>query len=511
VKLVRNDPNPGLMVSLRFCGYSNYSAVMDIADNSLDAQARNIWVNCVTVKGERIVQIIDDGRGMTASQLDEALKLASRRESRGDEDLGKFGMGLVTAGHSIGRRIEVITRPVDSPAVMRSASDLDLMAEHDDFVKEAIIYDNAEDRALLDQYVGPGHSGTIVTILKCDNLGHNTTEVSEVLAKRMAQTFRFFIGQGVNIHINKNRLTAIDPLMRNDPATTFHTRMRYPVTYTTRSGEKRRSQIYLTMVTLSDSVEMAGTTDNAGFYVLRNGREIHGKSMLGLRGKHPDFRRFRGELSFSSELDEVMGVNFEKQRCELNGELLEELRKLTDPIFRRISAKERERKIIKNSTLRHDAANKRFRDRSRHLQLPQIQVEERNTKTCQKDKKAEKKEPKAKQQTRTPRRIRLKNGEMEGMIQHVRLGVKGPVYEPLLEGRCLTVRLNVDHEFYVNCYHEAPERIISAIDLFLYSWSTSELRARTDENSAMLEEMRGVMSDNLRLLLTADDLLEVAA
>jgi hypothetical protein len=510
VKLVRNDPNPGLMVSLRFCGYSNYSAVMDIADNSLDAQAQNLWINCATRKGESFVQIVDDGRGMTASQLDEALKLASRRPERGSEDLGKFGMGLVTAGHSIGRRIEVITRPVDSPAVMRSASDLDLMAEHDDFVKEAIIYDNAEDRALLDQYVGPGHSGTIVTILKCDNLGHNTTEVSEVLAKRMAQTFRYFIGQGVNIHINKTRLTAIDPLMRNDPGTTFYTRMRYPVSYTTRSGQKRRSQIYLTMVTLSDSVEMAGTTDNLGFYVLRNGREIHSKSMLGLRGKHPDFRRFRGELSFSSELDEVMGVNFEKQRCELNAELLEELRKLTDPIFRRITQKERERKIIKNAQIRHDAANKRFRDRSRHLQLPQIQVEERSPKTSQKDKKAETQAPKPKQgQIRKPRQIRLKNGEMEGMIQHVRLGAKGPVYEPLLEGRCLTVRLNVEHEFYINCYHEAPERIISAIDLFLYSWSTSELRARTDDNTAMLEEMRGVMSDNLRLLLTADDLHEV--
>ena len=82
--------------SLRDIGYDFPSAVADIVDNSIMAGASRVEILIEFDGVNSVVFVADDGCGMTANGLIEALRYGSRRSySRGD--LGRYGLGLKTA------------------------------------------------------------------------------------------------------------------------------------------------------------------------------------------------------------------------------------------------------------------------------------------------------------------------------------------------------------------------------------------------------------------------------
>src|SRR5690242_977727 len=86
--------------ALRSIGYSFEVAVADIVDNSIDAGARKVLIRFV-VRSDDILDlvIVDDGDGMDAATLREAMRFGadvSEHISR----LGKFGLGLKLASLS---------------------------------------------------------------------------------------------------------------------------------------------------------------------------------------------------------------------------------------------------------------------------------------------------------------------------------------------------------------------------------------------------------------------------
>src|SRR6266699_5528677 len=92
-----NPPNARRTIeALRELGYDSYGSVMDLLDNSVDAQASDIKITISEEKGDIRIVIEDDGLGMDEDTLDEALRLGSDTQ-RDTGDLGKFGLGLVTA------------------------------------------------------------------------------------------------------------------------------------------------------------------------------------------------------------------------------------------------------------------------------------------------------------------------------------------------------------------------------------------------------------------------------
>ena len=130
-----NLPNPAkLLDSLRSTGYDNYNAIMDIVDNSIDAEAKNIWID-ITGKDENFtILIADDGKGMSFDILDQALKLGSETEKDIDSDLGRFGMGLSTATLSICKRTIVLTKTKNGE-FLKSETDLDWVMLNNKFSK----------------------------------------------------------------------------------------------------------------------------------------------------------------------------------------------------------------------------------------------------------------------------------------------------------------------------------------------------------------------------------------
>ncbi len=88
-------PEPSMMIrALRQIGYNFEQAIADLVDNSVSADAENVLIRFIA-RNERIrsIAIADDGTGMSASRLDEAMRFGSETDvSR--RTLGKYGMGM---------------------------------------------------------------------------------------------------------------------------------------------------------------------------------------------------------------------------------------------------------------------------------------------------------------------------------------------------------------------------------------------------------------------------------
>lgn len=86
------------------------TAIADLVDNSLDAQASHVLVRFLEHDGAITgLQVIDDGRGMDADQIDSAMEFA-RKRSYGAGDQGHFGLGLKAASLSQADRLNVYSR-----------------------------------------------------------------------------------------------------------------------------------------------------------------------------------------------------------------------------------------------------------------------------------------------------------------------------------------------------------------------------------------------------------------
>ncbi|GAB06339.1 ATP-binding protein [Gordonia amarae] len=95
------------------------TAVADLVDNSIDAEAAHVVVRFL-MKGARPVglQVIDDGRGMDSEGIDDAMTYGKKRNYKQD-DLGHFGIGLKAASLSQAKTMTVWSKRHGSPAVGR--------------------------------------------------------------------------------------------------------------------------------------------------------------------------------------------------------------------------------------------------------------------------------------------------------------------------------------------------------------------------------------------------------
>jgi hypothetical protein len=129
---VEAPPRASILIeSMRDIGYSLETALGDVIDNSITAAATSIHIHVDATPTVEKIAIVDNGRGMTADELIDAMRLGSRHpsEKRNERDLGRFGLGLKTASFSQCRRLTVVARKsgITSAAIW----DLDHVARED--------------------------------------------------------------------------------------------------------------------------------------------------------------------------------------------------------------------------------------------------------------------------------------------------------------------------------------------------------------------------------------------
>jgi hypothetical protein len=109
---VELPPNPARLVQiLASVGHTMPSAVADLVDNSISADATKIEITFGRPDGGhgRWLTIADNGHGMSRGQLEEAMRIGSGSEY--DENaLGKYGYGLKGASWSQAKVFTVVTK-----------------------------------------------------------------------------------------------------------------------------------------------------------------------------------------------------------------------------------------------------------------------------------------------------------------------------------------------------------------------------------------------------------------
>lgn len=160
---------------MRSMGYSSHTAIADLVDNSITANARKVQIEVSPfVSGlNGWIRIEDDGQGMNANELINAMRWGGigPLSSRKSNDLGRFGLGLKTASISLGRRLTVISKKNNSTSAVRW--DLDHIYKCGSWnLLEGV--DREDEIFLKDSELGvskTNQSGTIVLITKIDRFG----------------------------------------------------------------------------------------------------------------------------------------------------------------------------------------------------------------------------------------------------------------------------------------------------------------------------------------------------
>ncbi|MCB1809426.1 MAG: ATP-binding protein, partial [Candidatus Competibacteraceae bacterium] len=215
-----------LASSLRDLGYSLETAIADIIDNSITAGADRIEIICDLSSNTPMLTITDNGCGMTAGELLEAMRHGAidPRELRQENDLGRFGLGLKTASFSQCRRLTVIT----SKDGVRSGAewDLDVVDRENEWLL-GILSESEIAGTPYEEQLGP--NGTMVIWRDLDRLFESETGESrdEIVAAKLALVerhlalvfHRFLSGevQGfkkLDIKLNGHPVIPFDPFCR---------------------------------------------------------------------------------------------------------------------------------------------------------------------------------------------------------------------------------------------------------------------------------------------------------
>lgn len=223
-------PSAGrLMTSLRDIGYDLPGAVADLVDNAIDANAHLIAVDLVADGADSWIRASDDGLGMNAARLDEAMRYGTD-VAYGPRALGHFGLGLKTASLSQCRRLTVASRGATGRLAIRRW-DVDEVLRRDSWDLERIRSTAASPR-LLDP-LEHGGRGTVVLWENLDRVlprkptngltARVVRAACEEVRAHLAMVFhRFLDGEAfggrsrVILTLNGERVEPWDPFARDE-------------------------------------------------------------------------------------------------------------------------------------------------------------------------------------------------------------------------------------------------------------------------------------------------------
>lgn len=326
--------------SLRDIGYDFPAAVADIVDNSIMAGAARVEIVIEFDGSGSWVSVADDGRGMTANGLVEALRYGTRRAySRGD--LGRYGLGLKTASLSQCRSLTVVTRRATSAGrVSVRTLDLDVIAEWDEWLVVEPDRDPAVARAREWLADGPG---TVVIWRKLDRVlpekrpdgGWARRRLAAMAAKtaeHLGLVFHRFLegsdGRHLVITVNGEKVQPWNPFAPGEPARVELPAHRFEITVGDSSGVVTLRRYVLPARDQFSSPaqfeRLSGPLNwnrQQGLYIYRAARLVQWGGWNGIRGIDEHTKLARAALDFDTDLDLAFNINVAKMRVAIPPQL----------------------------------------------------------------------------------------------------------------------------------------------------------------------------------------------
>ena len=510
-------PDPKrIMDGLRDTGYNFNTAIADIIDNSIAANATTIDIS-IDCNPQKVltVYIADNGHGMDDNALVNAMKYGS--EKRDDpSSLGKFGLGLKTSSTAFCRCLSVISRGKDDDTVRKVQWDLDYIAHTNDWKLKKFTV-NSDEKEILDA-VANGGTGTLVIWEEIDRLlkvYSNKSSAQSALNKainglsfHISMIFQRFLDhsdtrdRNVTIILNGKNVIAWDPFCLNEPDT--EKLVEQEIIVEMPDGTESSFLIRAYMIPRRDDFSTVQARDSArvsndmqGFYVYRENRLIHHSDWLGMFTKEPHMSLLRVEFSFDHTLDEAFNVDIKKSRILLNEEIINYVKNQVMPAPRR-AAEDRYRKGTKSKIAdqardAHAASNKNIDEKAES-------VEESRTEVTGDD------EVKITNQHGSfSHKITIRSATKPGQyrVLPVETLPDGQLWNPCIVDEKHAVEINQAHPYYQKIYYPilAQNVMVTGMDALLWALAEAELSTFNNQTKEQYEDMRIMVSRCLKKLI----------
>ena len=218
-------PDPARIVSgLRDTGYNFNTAIADIVDNSLSANASVVKIE-FDWDINRII-ITDNGDGMSNEDLIKSMSIGSSDplDLRSIHDLGRFGMGMKTASFSLGKKLTVLSKC--SSDLHNACWDLDYVRQED---KWQILIEDINNPLIseLSGRLSEYDNGTVICISSIDKVIADVTAAEKKKFYKMIDNIknhlslvfhRFMEAGSITIYVNNTLLTPWNPFIPENNA-----------------------------------------------------------------------------------------------------------------------------------------------------------------------------------------------------------------------------------------------------------------------------------------------------
>lgn len=340
-------------------GYTPETAVCDIVDNSIThGEASKVWIELIPEPGVAENRrnnashyvIADNGGGLDENGLDNALALGSFPVASGS--LGKFGMGLKSAGLSLGKRITLLSRRAGDETRKRIL-DVDHVEAAGQY--EQLSGDLTEfELEVWDRFLDDQASGTVVIVDKTHKDNQPSIKSTRKELERELGIIYYYFLDGdnpVEMNIDDVGIEAFDPLFVDEANENGDLDEKQWNGKTVGWLSHRQSLAVDAEHGITAEVEMTQLphppsfgkdraavrsrymieAGNYGFYVYRNKRLIsRGERFTDIVPYDQDYYSFRGRLLITDEADAVLNIDVKKSRVLLSEEAR---RALTDHIY----------------------------------------------------------------------------------------------------------------------------------------------------------------------------------
>ena len=328
-------PSYKLIQTMGFGTYTLESAIADIIDNSVTAQAKNIDITFSWNRDidKSFVTIQDDGYGMSSKELETAMIFSGKgiEDERSESDLGKYGLGMKTASFFSCHCFTVTSKKEGFPITAKRL-DQQFVANQ----KKWIGNDLDDSKDLRKIHINHG------TIVRWDKLnfvedGENSKtfflENADKVAQHLSLYFhRFLEDEKVIIRINGYKIKPWNPTFTSNIGTTRIQSSNFDY-----KGQQISINSYLLPSSLKcteDEIEemyRGNALKYQGIYVYRNDRLLIGGGWLSLKKltSHQQYNPVRITVDISSSLDSEFKVDFTKSLLKFPSDVEERIIKIS--------------------------------------------------------------------------------------------------------------------------------------------------------------------------------------
>lgn len=341
-------------------GYSEHSAIMDIVDNSVMANSKKIKILFIRKEDTTIHQsqnilelvIFDDGDGMSNDDIKhKALKLGPNLVYD-EHSLSKYGMGLKSAGLSLGNRIEVLSKKGDEEYTNMWYLDKEKIQD-----KYKIFKGKDEDTnhliSLLNEFLETtdSNSGTLVRIKKTDKTVTSLKTIIKNLKEKLGVTYEGYlkdslnislVAEGINSNSGKIDIVPEDILFVEDAYEEYDPNeydgkkpcillkdesleliQDHPINLKA-CGFPQKQMAKHSDLSIEEKESIKNykiTSKNSGFFIYRNGRLIRWGDRIAGVGGGKEKIGFRIKMDITEMHDDILEVDVSKQRLSIDDDL----------------------------------------------------------------------------------------------------------------------------------------------------------------------------------------------